>query len=108
MPMNDPHVERLFYKLHTGDNLSFNAPPPLEGGTRAFRLRLENDELTAEILEHYPTEASARQRLESYLRAWEISANLDLGVGSIRFEFERADVIDRDPHAPVGSRVFNV
>jgi hypothetical protein len=98
--MNDPHVERLHYKLRTGEGLSFNSPPPIDEKTAEFRVRLEDDSLTAEMKEHHATEQSARKRVDAYLRSWEVQTNLRLGRGSISFEFVRSEIIDRNPPRP--------
>jgi len=102
--MNDPHVERLHYKLATGAHLSFSSPPPLDAETGAFRMRLENGALTFEMKEHHATEETAKACVHGYIRAWEIATDLTHGRGSLRFKFERADIIDRNPLATSGAR----
>lgn len=51
----------------------------------------------ARMSEHYPTEEEGRIPVEAFLRAWEVSAALSRGHEEIRFEFERAEMIDRQP-----------
>jgi hypothetical protein len=102
--MNDPHVVRLQYKLHTREHLSFKAPAPLDGETDAFRMRLADGALTFEMKEHHATEESARKRVEPWLRAWEIDTDLRDGRGSIRFKFDRSQIIDRNPPPPGSPR----
>ncbi len=51
--------------------------------------------VTFQLKEHYPTEESARQVVEPYLRAWEISRALKAGNPELAFQFEAAEVIDR-------------
>lgn len=91
--MNDPHVERLVYSLTTDDTLDFDDPDPVELETGSFRLRLEAGELTVEMLEHHAEPASAREVVEPHLKAWSL---LSQG-GRMSFEFEGAEVVDRDP-----------
>jgi hypothetical protein len=40
------------------------------------------------------------------LKAWEIASDLDVKVGTIRFTFVAADLIDRDPAAPGSSTIL--
>jgi hypothetical protein len=95
--MRDPHVKSLQYRLKTSEAISFRSPPPLEEHTGAFRARLEDEVLTLEMKEYHPTEESARSRVEPYLKAWELDTNLRDGPGTIRFEFEKSNIIDRNP-----------
>jgi hypothetical protein len=98
--MRDPHVASLRYRFVAGETVSFDCPPPVERETEAFRMRLEDGVATFEMLEHHASEETARRRVEEYLRAWEIDVALRFGRGEVRFEFEGADVIDRDPPPP--------
>jgi hypothetical protein len=98
--MRDPHVERLRYNLQTNETTRFEAPPPLETDTPVAHLRLEDGVLTAEMKDHHPTEASARAVVDPFLRAWELHICLEWGRGAIRFEFERAEIVDRNPPPP--------
>jgi len=63
-------------------------------------MRLADGVATFEMVGHHPREETARECVESYLRAWEIDAALRVGCAQIAFEFDRADVIDRDPPPP--------
>lgn len=91
--MNDPHVERLFYSVVTDETLDFADPEPVSVETDAFRIQLADGELTVEMLEHHAEPASACDVVEPYLEAWSILGR----DGHVWFEFEDADVIDRDP-----------
>jgi hypothetical protein len=42
------------------------------------------------------------------LKAWEIEADLNSNVGTIRFKFERVELIDRDPSPPGSSHVMHL
>jgi hypothetical protein len=99
--MNDPHVERLHFKLQTGEHLSFRTPPPLVEERDAFTIRLKDGTLTADMKGHHATEEAARRCVADFLRAWEIQTDLTQGRGSIRFMYDHADISDRNP-PPVG------
>ena len=95
--MNDPHVEELRYRVETADDLVFEDPPPIEDETEAFRMILAEGVTTFEMKEHHPSEETARVPVEGYLRAWEIDLALRRNRTSLRFVFDVARVIDRDP-----------
>ena len=106
--MRDPHVVALRYRLECDETLSFENPPLAEAQTDAFRVSLHDDRLTAEMIEHYSTEEGARKRVETYLRSWEVDAALCSGRQEFRFQFESADVIDRDPPPPGSPQTVHV
>jgi hypothetical protein len=99
--VRDPHVKSLTYELVLSERTSFvDSPEPIDDGTDAFSMRLDDGMVTFEMHEHHASEASARHAVEPYLRAWEIDHALWAGSPEISFEFERAQVIDRDPPPP--------
>jgi len=95
--INDPHVERLYYRLVSKETITYDDPQPIEREADAFRMRLHDGKVIFEMKEHFATEKKAREAVEDYLMAWEIYTNIQSGHNAIRFEFERADVIDRSP-----------
>jgi hypothetical protein len=101
--MRDPHVVALHYRLETGPQLVFANPEPLECGTDAFTLWLADGHLRVELKDHFPTGEAAQREVEPFLHSWEIATALQEDPGAIKFKFERADVIDRDPPPPRGS-----
>jgi len=105
--MRDPHVVALRYRLVPTETISFDQPPTVERDTEAFQIRLADNIVTFEMLEHHASEESARERVEPYLRAWEILDALDKGRPEMSFEFEWADVIDRDPLPPGVGQVIH-
>jgi hypothetical protein len=93
-----PHVAGLWYRLNADELVDFSNPQPVERHTYAFYLRLEEGIVTVWMKEHHATENSARDRVERYLRSWEISAALQHdGRPEVSFEFERSDMLDLDP-----------
>ena len=98
--MNDPHVEELRYHVETTDDLVFEDPPPLKDETDAFRMTLTESLATFWMKEHHPSEEAARMVVEEYLRAWEIDLALQRNRTSLRFAFDRAKVVDRNPPPP--------
>jgi hypothetical protein len=104
--MRDPHVAKLRYRLVTAETVSFDQAPPVEREAEAFRMRLADDIVTFEMVEHHASEESARTCVQPYLRAWELDAALRFGHREIGFEFRDADVIDRDPPPPGTAQVI--
>jgi hypothetical protein len=93
-----PHVAGLWYRLKADELVDFSNPQPIERNTNAFYLRLEEDIVTVWMKEHHATENSARERVERYLRRWEISAALQHDERSeVSFVFERSDLLDLEP-----------
>jgi hypothetical protein len=105
--MKHPHVARLRYRLETIDETSgFTDPPPVERQTEAFYMRLSDNVVWFSMREHHGAEASARARVESYLRSWEISAALQYGGRpEFHFVFQDAEILDlgSPPPPPPGS-----
>jgi hypothetical protein len=96
--MNDPHVEKLYYRFKSEDpNVLFVNAQLLTVSFDSFDVEIKEDQLTAIPLEHYTDEASARASFEPLLRSWESSAFLSAARLRIRFTFEQADIVDRQP-----------
>jgi hypothetical protein len=96
--MNDPHVERLRYRLNVDFSLfSLENPPPLFQEFDGFRIRLEDEILTVEMKEHHASIHSAKEKVEEFIKDWSIYAALDFDWDILKFEYECAAVIDRKP-----------
>ena len=100
--VNDPHVVALIYKLKPEPTVSFEEAAPLEDTINRFRLRLVDNILKVELLDHFSSQEKAMVEVQPFLRSWEIIFGLAQGRPSITFEFERAEIIDRNP-PPMGS-----
>lgn len=105
--MTDLHVESLLYRFAVSEGLSFANPPALERETEHFILRLENDELTVLMKEHYDSVGSAQAIVQPFLRNWELRFALDCdGRRLVRFVYLDAKVIDR--HLEPGKTLHTV
>src|SRR3990172_2429812 len=102
--MRDPHVVSLKYKLETTGYVSFENAPPVEAEEGSFSVRLENGIVTCKLKEHFSSVDEARKAVEEFLRAWEIQHGLQYGKQEIRFRFDDAKVIDRNPLPPDGNQ----
>lgn len=94
--MNDPHVERLRYRLNVDSSqFSLENPQPLCQEFDGFLIRLEDEILTVEMKEHHASIQSAKEKVEEFIKDWRIYAALDFDWDILKFEYESADVIDR-------------
>ena len=103
--MRDPHVERLHYEIGTDEGISYRDPAPVEFSNKIGRFQLRDGRLLFEPIEHFCDEEEARGAVEPFLHGWEMEADLTSNVGTIRFKFLRAELIDRDPPGPGESQV---
>jgi hypothetical protein len=97
--MNDPHVTRLIYKLHTEHPLVFETETDVDRG--AYRLVRHGKDLVVEMEEHFATIGAARDFVEPDVLGW--SLHPALTARSDRyfcFEFVHAEVADRSPPPP--------
>jgi hypothetical protein len=98
--MNDPHVQSLEYQIVPDATLVYDNPPRVERETEEFYIQLADGVLTVTMKAHYATEDEARAAVRPFIRAWEIDGALKHGRPEFRFDFQRANVIDRAPPAP--------
>lgn len=105
-PVRDPHVERLHYDVNSGEGISYRDPPPVTFSNHLGNFDLRDGKLTITPTEHFAEEEQARQAFEPFLRAWEIEKDLTSNIGTIRFKFARAEVIDRNPPPPGAPRII--
>jgi hypothetical protein len=96
----DYHVVSLTYSVKSGDEVSYDAPPPVEVETEEAHFRLADARLTCAMKVHFSTAAEARSAVEPVLRAWELDADLWRGRGELRFQYEDAELVDRTPPVP--------
>jgi hypothetical protein len=95
--MNDPDVKALLYHVQHPENVDYAKAAPIEYEQPGFRLRLEGGTMRIVFSDHYASVEEARGAVESFLRAWELSAALQNGPSDVRFVYDRAEVIDRKP-----------
>jgi len=96
----DYHVVSLHYRLRTCDRVSYVNTPPVEYKQEMVHMRLENGQLVCELKTHFSTEGEARTAIEPILRAWELETDVRGCIGELRFEFVRAEIVDRNPPPP--------
>jgi hypothetical protein len=99
--MNDPHVEKLFYRLVIPEHTDYNHAPPISGEVDDFKWDLNKDHLLIEMKVHCATENDAKRIVAAFLREWEVSAGLCHGPDNLKFTFQRSKIIDRMPDRKV-------
>lgn len=99
--MRDPHVEYLFFTVDSGrGNMSYQNPKAISFDNDIGNFHLENGKLTVELKKHFSDESQACEEVDSFLRTWEIQADLMHHPGEIRFTFEGSEIVDRNPPPP--------
>ena len=98
--MRDPHVEALHYSVAAEGTTEYLDPEPLAIDHALGSFHITGSSLTVEPSEHFADQDEAIAAVDPFLRAWEVATDLDQGLGTIRFKFERASIIDRDPPPP--------
>ncbi len=95
--MTDPHVVALIYRVEHRPTVSYDKAEPLQHDGPSFRIRVKGGRATFEMKEHHATVEAAREAVKPFILAWELAAGLEQGPDEIRFVFEDAEIIDRDP-----------
>lgn len=98
--MSDLHVERLHYRVSSDASIAYKDPEPITIKNYLGEFRLSNGTLVVTPSEHFSGEPEAKKAVEPFLRAWEMEADLLSQIRSIRFGFERSEIIDRNPPRP--------
>ena len=105
--MRDPHVEAVYFKVSSGEDISYKDPEPLSFPNHLGEFRLADGMLKVVPAEHFGSGQEASQAIDGFLRAWEIEADLKRNLGTIRFTYSHADMIDRDPPPPGEPQVIH-
>jgi hypothetical protein len=95
--MNDPHVEKLTYRVIIPEYTNYNNAPPTSGETGDFNWLLNEDQLVIQMKTHCATKNEAREIVDEYLKAWEVTAGLLHQPDSLAFKFSSALTLNRPP-----------
>lgn len=103
--MLDPHVVRLRYTLKPGAHVSYDSPADLEFTNEYGRFRLDEGILEFYPRDHFSRAVDAQQAVAPFIESWELSTDLRLTYGELRFVFLDHETIDRSPpeHKPKGT-----
>jgi hypothetical protein len=106
--VRDPHVQTLHYAVGSGEGISYRDPEAISFVNHLGAFDLFDGKLGIAPAEHFSEEKDARRAIEPFLRAWEMDADLRLHLGMIRFTFERAELVDRNPPSPGSPQVIHM
>jgi hypothetical protein len=106
--MNDPHVEKLFYRVIIPDHTDYDNAPPISGENDEFKWHLSKEQLVLECKPHFASENEARAVADSLLRAWEVSIGLRQSPRDLTFRFQSSSIIDRSPPPESGTQTLKV
>jgi hypothetical protein len=104
----DYHVVSLTYSVKSTEDVTYDAPPPVDFETGEARFHLADAKLVCHMKIHFAAEMEARAVVEPVLRAWERATDLSLGTGKLRFQFESAEVINRTPMPPGRGNIYTL
>ena len=93
--MNDPRVEALYYLVKHSDSVDYASAEPIERETPAYTVRIADGRAEIVMKSDHVTADSARMEVEPFLRAWELTAALELGPGQFEFVYDRSKVVNR-------------
>ena len=99
--MNDPHVVALVYRIGHGKSVDYSEAKPLVHDAPAFRLEVKDNQARFELKAHYATEEEARSAIKDYIDDWEFDACLEHGPDCLRLQFDRPEIVDRNPPPPI-------
>jgi hypothetical protein len=99
--VNDPHVAAVIYAVGADGATKYENASPLAVEHHLGRIVIKDDKLRFEPKRHFATEQEAIEAVGPFLQAWEAHAALQARVpGLLRFRFEKAEIIDRNPLPP--------
>ena len=99
--MNDPHVVTLYYGIKHVKSVDYDNAPQLSHDHPEFIVTIQKDRAKVTMKSHFSSVEGARAKVEPLLRAWELTAALQMGPREFEFDYVGANVIDRTP--PPGS-----
>lgn len=85
------------YRVEHSETVGFQKAPPLTVDQGAFRVEIDAGKMKIEMVDHFATVEEARARVQPFLDAWELEADLNDPSDRFRFIYERPEIIDRAP-----------
>ena len=90
------------------DEVSYEGANQLSFESGALSLILDDAVLAIQPKSHYASVEDARADIDPFLRSWEIDAALRFGRSELRFRYDDAEIIDRNPPPPGASQTLKV
>ncbi|MDE0441397.1 MAG: hypothetical protein OXL38_04665 [Gammaproteobacteria bacterium] len=95
--MNDPLVAALIYKVRNDESVDYSNAKPLEHEDDGFRVKVADGTARFEMKQHHATEHEARAVVEPFIRNWEFDACFGSRHEHFHLDFDRAEIVDRNP-----------
>ena len=95
--MNDPHVVALIYRIEHSSSVDYSNDPSFDHEERAFKVKVEDKQVRFELREHHASVEAALETVEPYIRGWELDAGLRGQPGDFMLNFDRPEIVDRNP-----------
>ena len=105
--MNDPQVVALIYSIEHSSSVDYSNEPPFDHEEKAFKIKVEGKQVRFELREHHASVEAAQETVEPYIRGWELDAGLRRRPGDFMLNFDRPEIVDRNPTAGVTSFSFH-
>ena len=74
--MNDPHVVALTYDIDPSLHDNYTDAVARDHDHEAFRVTFNAQQIRFAMTRHYPTDADARQVVDTFIRHWQFHADL--------------------------------
>ena len=95
--MNDPRVVALHYRIDHERSVDYSKAEPVCRDLVGFGIRIEDNHVRFEMMEHYATVDSAKEAVEPYIISWELDVALTNQPGAFKLKFVRPEIVDRKP-----------
>jgi len=95
--MNDPHVEALIFEIIHSDEVDYKQAAEQKYERPEFSVHVVKSEAKVVPKRHFANPEEVRSLAEPFFRSWELAAALSEPKSELRFEYVRADVVDRAP-----------
>ena len=97
--MNDPHVIALYYRVCHNKTVDYSRARTTVIDEDLFVVKIEDGAVRFGLRSFCATEAEARTIVDPFIRNWEFDAGLQHAPGDFRLEFDRSEIVDRQPQA---------
>ena len=95
--MNDPRVVSLHKKIEHASWIDYFRAGPFKFGEQEFDVRVADELVRFSMNDHFATEQEARDTVEEFIRGWELDAALARGHGAFKLQFDKSEMVDRNP-----------
>lgn len=95
--MNDPHVDTLSYKVKIAKDTDYSKVSSLSKETNDFMFTIDGNTAKFKMKRHFSLEEEAKKLTDEFLDTWCIFSDLSNHLDEIKFDFDGASIIDRNP-----------